>query len=43
MHGNVLQWVEDCYHDSYQGAPSDGSAWTEADCARRAACRSQRS
>jgi formylglycine-generating enzyme required for sulfatase activity len=27
MHGNVWQWVEDCYHDSYNGAPSDGSAW----------------
>jgi len=35
MHGNLLQWVEDCYHDSYTGAPSDGSAWTEVDCARR--------
>jgi formylglycine-generating enzyme required for sulfatase activity len=35
MHGNVLQWVEDCYHDSYEGAPSDGSAWTAGDCARR--------
>ena len=29
MHGNVWQWVEDCYHDSYQGAPSDGSAWVD--------------
>jgi len=28
MHGNVRQWVEDCYHESYQGAPADGSAWT---------------
>jgi formylglycine-generating enzyme required for sulfatase activity len=27
MHGNVWQWVEDCYHDGYEGAPSDGSAW----------------
>jgi formylglycine-generating enzyme required for sulfatase activity len=36
MHGNVWQWVEDCYHDSYRGAPNDGSAWTEgADCHRR--------
>jgi formylglycine-generating enzyme required for sulfatase activity len=26
MHGNVWEWVEDCYHDSYAGAPSDGSA-----------------
>ncbi|MDP1613806.1 MAG: SUMF1/EgtB/PvdO family nonheme iron enzyme [Sulfuritalea sp.] len=28
MSGNVWEWVEDCYHDSYSGAPSDGSAWT---------------
>jgi len=28
MHGNVLQWVEDCYHKNYEGAPADGSAWT---------------
>jgi formylglycine-generating enzyme required for sulfatase activity len=26
--GNVWEWVEDCGHDNYQGAPSDGSAWT---------------
>lgn len=32
MHGNVYEWVADCYHDSYVGAPSDGSAWTEASC-----------
>lgn len=30
MHGNVAEWVEDCYHESNQGAPSDGSAWTTA-------------
>jgi formylglycine-generating enzyme required for sulfatase activity len=30
--GNVWEWVEDCYHDSYDGAPADGSAWTENDC-----------
>jgi len=24
----VGEWVEDCYHESYQGAPNDGSAWT---------------
>ena len=35
MHGNVMQWVEDCYHDSYKGAPSDGSAWIARDCALR--------
>ena len=27
MHGNVSEWVEDCFHDSYYDAPSDGSAW----------------
>ena len=27
MHGNVYEWVQDWYHDSYSGAPSDGSAW----------------
>lgn len=29
MSGNVWQWVEDAYHDSYHGAPTDGSAWME--------------
>jgi formylglycine-generating enzyme required for sulfatase activity len=28
MAGNVWEWVEDSYHETYQGAPSDGSAWT---------------
>ncbi len=28
MHGNVYEWVEDCWHSGYEGAPSDGSAWT---------------
>ena len=28
VHGNVWEWVEDCWHDDYNGAPSDGSAWT---------------
>ena len=35
MHGNVGEWVEDCWHDSYAGAPSDGSAWKSADCIQR--------
>jgi formylglycine-generating enzyme required for sulfatase activity/class 3 adenylate cyclase len=32
MGGGVDQWVEDCWHKNYQGAPSDGSPWVEADC-----------
>ena len=28
MHGNVREWVEDCWHDNYEGAPSYGRAWT---------------
>jgi formylglycine-generating enzyme required for sulfatase activity len=31
MFGNAWQWTADCYHDSYNGAPTDGSAWT-TDC-----------
>jgi formylglycine-generating enzyme required for sulfatase activity len=27
MSGNVWEWVEDSYHESYNGAPADGSAW----------------
>ena len=37
VHGNVREWVEDCWHGDYQGAPADGSAWTSGgDCGRRA-------
>jgi formylglycine-generating enzyme required for sulfatase activity len=32
MGGDVDQWVEDCWHGSYQGAPVDGSPWSEEDC-----------
>jgi formylglycine-generating enzyme required for sulfatase activity len=34
--GDVWQWVQDCYHDNYNGAPNDGSAWIAGgDCGRR--------
>jgi formylglycine-generating enzyme required for sulfatase activity len=35
MQGNVWTLVQDCYHDSYQGAPTDDSAWTTGDCDSR--------
>ena len=36
MSGNVWEWCQDVWHDSYQGAPADGSAWLqEGDQARR--------
>jgi len=28
MHGNVREWVEDCWHSNYRRPPTDGSAWT---------------
>jgi formylglycine-generating enzyme required for sulfatase activity len=35
MHGNVWEWVEDCWNGSYSGAPTDGSVWTSGDCTSR--------
>ena len=35
VHGNVWEWVEDCWNGSYRGAPSDGSAWQRGNCDRR--------
>ncbi len=36
MHGNVWEWVEDCLHTNYEGAPKDGSAWiAQGDCNHR--------
>ena len=36
MHGNVWEWVADCWHENYARAPRDGSAWTSGgNCSRR--------
>ena len=35
VHGNVWEWTEDCWHASYSGAPSDGSARTSGECSQR--------
>ncbi len=35
MHGNVREWVEDCWNESHSGAPSDGSARTFVNCSNR--------
>jgi formylglycine-generating enzyme required for sulfatase activity len=35
VHGNVWEWTEDCWNESYDGAPTDGSAWTSGDCNSR--------
>ena len=32
IHGNVSEWVQDCWNKNYKGAPSDGSAWGSGDC-----------
>jgi formylglycine-generating enzyme required for sulfatase activity len=37
MVGNVWEWVEDCYHANFQGAPTDGSAWIAVGCENRTA------
>ncbi len=35
VHGNVWEWVGDCWNDSYRGAPTDGSAWESGECRNR--------
>jgi formylglycine-generating enzyme required for sulfatase activity len=35
MLGNVWEWVDDCYNDSYAGAPRDGRVWRTGDCSQR--------
>ncbi|MBN1455691.1 MAG: formylglycine-generating enzyme family protein [Methanomicrobia archaeon] len=34
MHGNVWEWVQDVYNDSYTGAPTENSAWAGSDALR---------
>lgn len=33
--GNAAEWVEDCWNDSYRGAPKDASAWSSGQCGQR--------
>ena len=36
MHGNVFEWVQDCWNGTtYEGAPTDGSAWLDGHCDSR--------
>jgi formylglycine-generating enzyme required for sulfatase activity len=35
MHGNVSEWVQDCWNASYNGAPATGEAWATGDCKQR--------
>jgi formylglycine-generating enzyme required for sulfatase activity len=34
--GNALEWTQDCWNESYKGAPVDGQPWESGDCGRRA-------
>jgi formylglycine-generating enzyme required for sulfatase activity/serine/threonine protein kinase len=35
MHGNVWEWTQDCWNDSYSAAPNNGEAWSKGDCSQR--------
>ena len=35
VHGNAWTWTQDCWNNSYIGAPANGSAWTAGDCGSR--------
>lgn len=35
VHGNVAEWVEDCWNRRYDDAPANGAAWYSGDCGRR--------
>ena len=34
MEGNIAEWVEDCWHSSYQGAPTGGEVWRGTSCGK---------
>ena len=40
MHGSMREWVEDVWHDTYNGAPADGSAWLQGGDVNRHVLRS---
>ena len=35
VHGNVWEWTEDCWNESYAGAPSDTNVWKTGICTQR--------
>jgi formylglycine-generating enzyme required for sulfatase activity len=35
MYGNVWEWVQDCWHENYNGAPGEGTIWSGGDCSLR--------
>ena len=35
VHGNLHEWVEDCWNNGYRRAPGDGSAWRKGNCTKR--------
>jgi formylglycine-generating enzyme required for sulfatase activity len=35
MIGNAWEWTQDCWNDSYNGAPENGDAWSEGNCGLR--------
>lgn len=37
VHGNVAEWVEDCWNGNYEGAPADGGVWLRGRCSERVA------
>jgi formylglycine-generating enzyme required for sulfatase activity len=35
LSGNVWEWTQDCWNENYNGAPTNGSPWTQGDCSQR--------